>query len=196
MKKGLLIILSGPSGVGKGTVRKHIMKDKTLRLHYSISMTTREKRIHETDGVEYYFVTPEQFQNSIDNGNFLEWCEFVGNRYGTPKDKVEELRNKGENVFLEIEVNGASQVLDKLQGDEGVVSIFLLPPSIKALENRIRKRKTESEEIIQARLEKGKSEMNKVGNYKYIVLNDQVTKASNEICRIIREEIADNYKRK
>lgn len=196
MKKGLLIILSGPSGVGKGTVRKHVMKDRTLRLHYSISMTTREKRSREEEGVDYYFVTPSEFQRNIDEGNFLEWCEFVGNRYGTPKDKIEEFRNKGENVFLEIEVNGASQVLEKMKGDDGVVSIFLLPPSIKALETRIRNRRTESEEIIQARLEKGKSEMNKVSNYKYIVLNDHVIKASNEICRIIREEIADNYRKK
>lgn len=196
MKKGLLIILSGPSGVGKGTVRKQVMKDKTLRLHYSISMTTREKRSREVDGIDYYFVTNEQFQKNIDEGNFLEWCEFVGNRYGTPKSKIEELRNKGENVFLEIEVNGATQVLEKMGNDEGVVSIFLLPPSIKALENRIRNRRTESEEIIKARLEKGKSEMNKVSNYKYIVLNDHVNKASNEICRIIREEIAENYRKK
>ena len=196
MKKGLLIILSGPSGVGKGTVRKQVMKDKTLRLHYSISMTTREKRSREVDGIDYYFVTNEQFQKNIDEGNFLEWCEFVGNRYGTPKSKIEELRNKGENVFLEIEVNGATQVLEKMGNDEGVVSSCIHPPSIKALENRIRNRRTESEEIIKARLEKGKSEMNKVSNYKYIVLNDHVNKASNEICRIIREEIAENYRKK
>ena len=195
MKKGLLIILSGPSGVGKGTVRKHVMRDPTLRLSYSVSMTTRKPRDKERDGVEYYFVNDEEFQKNIDEGNFLEWCEFVGHRYGTLKDKVEEARNRGENVFLEIEVSGASQVLEKVH-DEGVVSIFLLPPSLKALENRIRHRNSESEEIIQARLEKGKSEMNKVSNYKYIVLNDHVIKAATQIGKIIREEVSNNLRKK
>ena len=107
MKKGLLIILSGPSGVGKGTVRKYIMKRHALDLTFSISMTTREPRATETIGVEYYFVSREEFQRKIDNDNFLEWAEFVGNRYGTPKSYVEELRNQGKNVILEIEINGA-----------------------------------------------------------------------------------------
>ena len=94
MKKGLLIILSGPSGVGKGTVRHHIMREHRIDITYSISMTTRPIRDKETDGVDYYFVTPEEFQRNIDNDNFLEWAEFVGHRYGTPKDKVEELRDQ------------------------------------------------------------------------------------------------------
>jgi len=115
MKKGLLIILSGPSGVGKGTVRKRIMKNEKLNLVYSISMTTRVPRNMEQDGQDYYFVSQEEFQKNIDNNNFLEWAEFVGNRYGTPKNKVEELRSQGKNVFLEIEINGAEQVLDKVK---------------------------------------------------------------------------------
>ena len=114
MKKGLLVILSGPSGVGKGTVRKYIMKRHTLPLEFSISMTTRAPRPTETDGVEYYFVSKEEFQRNIDEDNFLEWAEFVGNRYGTPKDKVEELRNQGKNVILEIEIMGAEQVIKKI----------------------------------------------------------------------------------
>ena len=146
MKKGLLIILSGPSGVGKNCVRQEIMKSGLLELNYSISMTTREKREKEQDGVDYYFVSDEEFQRNIDNGNFLEWASFVGHRYGTPKDKVEELRNKGKNVFLEIEINGAQQVMSKVK-DDRVISFFLMPPSLAALENRIRKRKTESEEV-------------------------------------------------
>lgn len=195
MNKGLLIILSGPSGVGKGTVRKHVMRDPTLRLSYSISMTTRKPRDKESNGVEYFFVSNEEFQKNIDEGNFLEWCEFVGNRYGTPLDKVEEARNRGENVFLEIEVSGAAQVLDKVK-DDGVVSIFLLPPSIKMLESRIRHRKSESEEVIQARLEKGKSELNKLSNYKYFVINDHVLNASKTIAKIIREEISSNLRKR
>lgn len=187
MKKGLLIILSGPSGVGKGTIRRYIMDNFDLKLDYSISMTTRPQREKEVEGVDYYFVTPEEFQRNIDANNFLEWEEFVGNRYGTPKDKVEELRNKGHNVLLEIEVNGANEVFKKVN-DDRVVSFFLMPPSIDALESRIRRRKTESEEIIQERLAKGKSEMTKSSNYDHVILNDNVARASQEIVDIIKKK--------
>lgn len=190
-KKGLLIILSGPSGVGKGTVRRQIMKMSDVKLNYSISMTTREPRKHEIDGVDYYFVTQEEFDRHIEQDDFLEWAEFVGNRYGTPKSKVEELRNRGENVFLEIEVNGANQVLSKID-HEGVVSIFLMPPSIKHLEDRIKRRKTESEELIQKRLTKGINEIKEARNYDYIVINDRIKKASLEILNIIHDKILEN----
>ena len=133
MKKGLLVILSGPSGVGKGTVRKRIMKSDEINLVYSISMTTREPRRKEKEGVDYCFVSNKTFDEHIKNDDFLEWAEFVDHRYGTPKSKVEELRNEGKNVFLEIEVNGANQVLSKVKDDK-VVSIFLMPPSLKIFE--------------------------------------------------------------
>jgi guanylate kinase len=186
MKKGLLIILSGPSGVGKGTVRKYIMKRNVLDLTFSISMTTREPRAAETNGVEYYFVSREEFQKNIDNDNFLEWAEFVGNRYGTPKSYVEELRNQGKNVILEIEINGAEQVLKKVK-DDRVISFFLKPPSLKQLEERIRKRKSENEETIQKRLNKGKAEMEKAKNYDFIILNDRIKRAGEEIISIIKQ---------
>ena len=188
MRKGLLIILSGPSGVGKGTVRRYIQDNFNLKFSYSISMTTRPIRDKEVDGVDYYFVSPEEFQRNIDAGNFLEWEEFVGNRYGTPKDKVEELRNKGKNVLLEIEVNGATEVMSKVN-DDRVVSIFLMPPNIQALEKRIRRRKTESEEVIRSRLEKGEKEMTMSDRYEYVVLNDDVARASQEIVDIIKARI-------
>ena len=191
MKKGLLIILSGPSGVGKGCVRQEIMKNDKLELVYSISMTTREKREKEVDGRDYYFVSDEEFQRNIDNGNFLEWANFVGHRYGTPKDKVEQLRNQGKNVFLEIEINGANQVMSKIH-DDRMISFFLMPPSFQALENRIRKRKTESEEIIQERLKKGLKEMTMTENYDHIVINDKVQRAAQEIIDLIK---AKNKKR-
>lgn len=188
MNKGLLIILSGPSGVGKGTVRKQIMHDKKIDFVFSISMTTRKKRDKETDGVEYYFVTPEEFQRNIDNNNFLEWAEFVGNRYGTPKDKVEELRNQGKNVFLEIEITGAEQILHNYK-DDNVISFYLIPPSLKELEKRIRKRKSEPEDIIQARLEKGKREMALAGNYDHIIVNKSIKHAANEIAHIVKQTL-------
>lgn len=186
-KKGLLIILSGPSGVGKGTVRKAIMAKHKVRLTYSISMTTRAPRAKEVNGRDYYFVSKEEFQRNIDEGNFLEWAEFVGNRYGTPKDKVDQLRKEGKNVFLEIEINGATQVLSKVK-DDRVISFFLKPPSIEQLENRIRKRKSETEEVIRERLEKGEKEMSMTEAYDYVILNDEIDRAAEEIISIIKEK--------
>lgn len=188
MKKGLLIILSGPSGVGKGTIRRYIMDNYDIQLSYSISMTTRPQREKEVEGVDYYFVSNEEFDRNIKEDNFLEWEEFVGNRYGTPKDKVEELRNNGKNVFLEIEVNGAAEVMKKVT-DDRVISFFLMPPNIQALESRIRRRKTESEEVIQARLNKGKSEMTKADQYDHVILNDDVARASREIVDLINRKL-------
>ena len=187
-KRGLLIIMSGPSGVGKGTVTKEVMKDKSLNLFYSVSMTTRPQRPGEENGREYYFVSKEEFQRNIDNNNLLEWAEFVGNRYGTPKDKVEEMRDKGFNVYLEIEVNGTTQVLKQYSGND-VVSIFLIPPSLEELEKRIRGRSTESEEVIKARLEKARRELGLKFNYEYIVLNDEIERAAEEIKSIIRSKM-------
>lgn len=185
MRKGLLIILSGPSGVGKGTVRRYIFDNFDLDFTYSISMTTRAPREKEVDGEDYFFVSQEEFQRNIDQDNFLEWEEFVGNRYGTPKDKVEKLRNEGKNVFLEIEVNGAAKVMNKVK-DDRVISFFLMPPDVEALENRIRRRKTESEELIQARLEKGRKEMSMTDQYDYVILNDTVANASQKIVDLIK----------
>ena len=185
MKKGLLIILSGPSGVGKGTVREYIVDTHKIDITFSISMTTRKPRKGETDGVEYYFVSQEEFQRNIDNGNFLEWQEFVGNRYGTPKDKVEELRNHGKNVLLEIEVQGANEVFKKVR-DDRTISFFLMPPNEAALEARIRRRKTEDEKVIQERLEKGRKEMTMTEPYDHIILNDNVARASQEIVDLIK----------
>ena len=188
MKKGLLIILSGPSGVGKNCVRQEIMKSDKIQLTYSISMTTREKREKEVDGVDYYFVSEEEFQKNIDAGNFLEWATFVGHRYGTPKDKVEQLRNSGKNVFLEIDINGAKQVMDAVK-DDRVISFFLMPPSFSALEKRIRKRKTESEEIIQERLQKGLKEMTMTEDYDHIVINDKISRAAQEIIDLVKAKM-------
>ena len=188
MKKGLLIILSGPSGVGKGTIRKKIFKNKKLNLVYSISMTTRKPRKKEIPNVDYYFVSEDIFKENIKNDNFLEYCQFVGNYYGTPKDKVEQWIDNGKNVLLEIEINGANPVLSKVQGDN-IVSIFLLPPAFNELEKRIRLRKSESEEVIKERLEKARREINKTEGYDYIVINDDLNRASKEISEIILNKL-------
>jgi guanylate kinase len=192
MKKGLLIVLSGPSGVGKGTVRKQIFKDESLNLAYSISMTTRQPRMGEVDGKDYFFVTKEKFEEALNNNELLEHAQFVGNYYGTPKAYVEKLREEGKNVFLEIEVEGAKQVLSQYSDDDGVLSIFLLPPSLKELEKRIRGRRSEPEDVIQERLGKAKREMGLKKNYQFTVLNDSVDFASDQIKRIIRLKIEAN----
>ena len=182
MKRGKLIILSGPSGVGKGTVRLALMKKEELSLFYSVSMTTRKERAGERDGVDYYFVSREDFERQIAEGNLLEWNEFVGNLYGTPADKVEEKRQEGKNVLLEIAVNGAKKVMERCKD---AITIFLLPPSIEKLEERIRGRRTESEEIIQERLSKAEAELAQAPLYKYRICNDKVEEAADQIAKII-----------
>lgn len=187
--KGLLIVLSGPSGVGKGTVRRLIMADLSLNLVYSISMTTRKQRNLEVDGKDYFFVSKEEFEEKIKNNGFLEHAEFVGNYYGTPKDYVEDLLSRGKNVFLEIEVNGAKQVIEHFQDKDRLVTIFLVPPSIEELENRIRNRQTETDDVIKERLNKAKKEMGVANFYDHVVINDSVAKASKQIQSIIRKKI-------
>ncbi|WP_276932349.1 guanylate kinase [Dubosiella newyorkensis] len=186
MHKGLLIILSGPSGVGKGTIRKYFEKDERLNLAYSTSMTTRKPRDGEVDGKDYFFTSKENFQEAIKKGELLEYAEFVGNFYGTPLSEVERLRNEGKNVLLEIEVQGALQVQEKCPE---AISIFIIPPSMEELEKRIRGRKSEPEEIIQQRLSKAANEMKMVPNYKYIVCNDDPKLAAELIETIVLRNI-------
>ncbi len=187
MRKGLLIIISGPSGVGKGTIRQKIMENNELNLWFSISMTTRNIRPGEKDGREYFFVTKEKFLETLNNGGLLESNQYVNNYYGTPKAKVEEMRNKGYNVLLEIDVNGAEQVM-KSVGKDDVCSIFILPPSIDELEKRIRGRSTETEETIAKRLSQANKELSLVSDYKYSVTNDDLNRCASEIASIIKNE--------
>ena len=191
MKKGLLIIISGPSGVGKGTVRNYFMNDASLKLAYSISMTTRSPRAGEQDGVDYIFTKKEKFEEAIQHGELLEWAEFVGNYYGTPMSQVEKLRNEGKNVLLEIEVQGATQVKEKCPD---ALTIFIIPPSMEELENRIRGRRSEPEEVVQQRLAKAGKEMKMVNNYKYIVCNDDPKLAAELISSIIRRHMETDNK--
>lgn len=184
MQRGMLIILSGPSGVGKGTVREELFKDDSLNLAYSISMTTRKPRPNERDGVDYFFVAEDKFKSKIDDGELLEWAQFVGNYYGTPKDYVDHLLNEGKNVVLEIEVQGALQVMEKCPE---ATTIFIVPPSMEELERRIRGRRTEVEEIVQQRLAKARKEIATKDEYKYVVENDDIVEAKNMIAKIIRE---------
>lgn len=187
MKKGLLIIFAGLSGVGKGTILKDVMSNEELKLAYSVSMTTRAPRPGEVNGVNYFFVTKEEFEKAVEEDKLLEHAEFVGNCYGTPKDYVEKKREEGYNVLLEIETNGAKQIISKYGSD--VVSIYVLPPSIEELENRLIGRGTESKEVIAKRIEKARLEMKEVDMFNYIVVNDDLDKAKKEVEDIIRKEM-------
>ncbi|MEG0164791.1 guanylate kinase [Anaerorhabdus sp.] len=186
MKRGLLIVLSGPSGVGKGTVLKEFIDNPSLKLAYSVSMTTREKRPGEVDGVNYNFVSRDEFETAIKNGELLEYAEFVGNYYGTPLKNVNRLRDEGKNVLLEIEVQGCTQVREKCPD---ALTIFLVPPSIEELEKRIRGRNTEPEEIVQQRLAKANRELDMVGQYKYVVCNEDPILAAEIISVIVKRHM-------
>lgn len=191
MKKGLLIIISGPSGVGKGVIRQRIMKDSSLNLWFSVSMTTRSMRDGEKDGREYFFVTKEEFLKTLNEGGLLEYNQYVDNYYGTPKTKVEEMRNAGYNVLLEIDVNGAEKVMKAL-GKDNVLSVFILPPSLEELENRIRGRKTEAGEVIAKRMAQARKELEYRKDYRYAVVNDDLERCAQEIISLIKFESVEN----
>ena len=184
-RKGLLVVFSGPSGVGKGTVRKKFFEKMGDKLYYSISMTTRGIREGETDGVDYHFVSKEQFLEEIQKDNVLDYNEYVGNFYGTPKDVVFEKINAGIDVVLEIEVNGAKMIKEKVPN---CVSIFIAPPSYEALKERLIGRNTEPPEVIEKRLMKAEDEISSANLYDYVVINDDVDEASNEVISIIESE--------
>ncbi len=186
-ERGLLIVLSGPSGVGKGTVRRALFQMPNHDLVYSVSMTTRKPRPGEVDGVDYYFVDKETFLKRIKENKFLEWAEFVGNYYGTPRDKVEEQLDQGKEVVLEIEVEGALQVRKQMKD---AVFIFLVPPGKQALYERLLQRGTDTQEMIERRMKKAESEFLLAHKYDYIVVNDEVNNAADRIMAIIRAEHA------
>lgn len=188
MKKGSIIIISGPSGVGKKTIIDQFIHNDELNLCYSVSMTTREPREGEVNGVDYYFVTNDEFNEAIKNNKLLEWAEFATNKYGTPIERLYEKINEGKNVILEIEVVGAMDVMAKLDENE-YFSIFIVPPSIDELKRRLVTRNTESIEKINKRIERAKVEITTTRNYDYVVLNDDATRAANEIIKIIKKEI-------
>ena len=190
MKRGLLIVFSGPSGVGKGTVLSKLMQMSDLDLVYSVSMTTRAPRQGEKDGINYFFVSEERFKEAIYNNELLEHAYFVDHYYGTPKAYVEKMRNEGHNVVLEIETVGSKQIMNAYKYDDRCISIFLTPPDMKELEARIRKRSTESEKTIEKRVLKATQELRETFRYKYVVCNEDVDDAVEKIADIIKENIA------
>ena len=179
---GKLTVLTGPSGVGKGTIVKKIL-DKYRDVWLSISATTRKPRQGEIDQIHYFFLDEKKFKNMIDKGGFLEWASFANNFYGTPKDVVTEKIKKGFNVLLEIEVEGARQLRKSFPE---ALQIFLAPPDLSELEKRIRGRGTESEESIRTRLDIAKKELNAKKEFDAVIINDDINKAFSDIERLMQ----------
>ena len=184
-ERGLLIVFSGPSGVGKGTVRQEIFSTPDHKFEYSVSMTTRAQRPGEVDGKDYFFRSREEFEELIRNGQMLEYAEYVGNYYGTPLTYVNETLDKGIDVFLEIEVQGALQVKKKVPD---AVFIFLTPPDLNELQERLVGRGTDSEEVIAQRVERAREEIALMSEYDYAIVNDEVPLAAERVKRVIEAE--------
>ena len=185
IKKGKLFVISGSSGVGKGTLLKQLVQ-RNPELEVSISATTRSPRLGEVDGVNYFFTSKEDFLKEVENGDFLEWAEFNGNYYGTKQAWVERNLNKGRNLILEIETKGALQIKEKMPD---AVLIFILPPSLEELEHRLRGRNTEDEETIQGRLHEVKREIECSKSYDYRIVNDDLEKALAELEKLVKSVI-------
>ena len=184
-ERGLLIVFSGPSGVGKGTVRQEIFSTPDHKFEYSVSMTTRAQRPGEVDGKDYFFRSREEFEELIRNGQMLEYAEYVGNYYGTPLAYVNETLDKGIDVFLEIEVQGALQVKKKVPD---AVFIFLTPPDLNELQERLVGRGTDSEEVIAQRIERAREEIALMSEYDYTIVNGEVPLAAERVKRVIEAE--------
>ena len=186
---GKLIITCGPSGVGKKTIWGPIVTDKKYNIVYSISMTTRKQRIGEKNGVDYFFVSKHKFLKTIKNNQLLEWAQYINNYYGTPKNFVVNNIAKGKNIFLEIEIQGAMKIIKNWNNSSQLVSIFITPPSLKVLQERLINRNTESQNIIKKRITQAKKELSMKKHFKYIIINDLIDRARNELSTILNKEL-------
>ena len=182
INKGSLYVVSAPSGCGKGTILSEILK-RNKNLFYSVSATTRQPREGEIDGVDYYFLSLEEFKAEIDNEGMLEYAQFCGNYYGTPKKKVIEKLEQGIDVVLEIETKGAMKIKKALRD---AILIFILPPSVSELRRRLIKRGTEKQAVIDNRIKEAAEEINRARNYDYIMINDELDKAIEDFDAILK----------
>ncbi len=182
--KGLLIVVSGPSGAGKDTICQKLIKENS-NIWMSVSMTTRKPRPLEKDGVDYFFVSSEEFENKINDNTFLEYASYNDNYYGTPKDKVEEKLNEGKDVILVIDINGAVNIKKIIPS---ALFIFIMPPDMETLKNRLIGRKTESKDKVVQRFITAYNEVNNYKKYNYVVVNDKVEDAVNKVKSIIQSE--------
>lgn len=184
MKKGRLIVISGPSGVGKGTVVKALMA-RDARVKLSVSATTREIRPGEIDGVHYYFISKPEFEQMIAEGRFLEYAKYVSNYYGTPEEPVDRMLEQGYDVILEIEVQGGLQIMERRPN---AISVFIAAPSFEVLAQRLRGRGDTAEDVILERLETAKREYRTARKYQYVIVNDRLEDAVDDIAAILRTD--------
>ena len=182
--KGQLIVLSGPSGVGKSTVIAELLSERS-DIYFSVSFTTRQPRVGEAHGVNYHFVSREEFEGMIARDELLEYTEYVSNYYGTSLKVIQDKLNAGIDVLLDIEVQGAATVRSKCPD---AVLIFIIPPSFEELSRRLHRRATDQEDVIQGRLQKAREEYRQIPNYDYMVVNDKVSEAAAEIISILTAE--------
>ena len=184
-QKGVLFVISGPSGVGKGTINKMLFDEFDGHVAFSVSATTRGPREGEIDGTHYFFISRQEFENRVANNEFLEHAEYAGNCYGTPRSYVLKLLDEGVSVILEIDLQGAVQVKERMPES---VSIFILPPSFEELESRLRGRGTETPEKIEKRLAAAKHEMDMAHTYDYRIVNDDLEDAYQQLRTIFLNE--------
>ncbi len=188
MSKGKLIIISAPSGAGKSTIINSILDEGDIDMQFSVSATNRKPREGEENGVSYHFMTTEQFRDAIANGEFVEWEQvYPGRYYGTLKREIEEKCNQGHNIVLDIDVNGALRV--KKQFGDDAITIFVMPPSIEALQHRLEHRGTEAPEIISERLNRAEYEMDRGREFDAVILNDDLDKAIRQMKATINDFI-------
>lgn len=189
VKEGKLIIICGPSGVGKKTIWTGLLDDKKYNTIFSVSMTTRPQRLGEINGSDYYFVDFDAFQKAIRDGKLLEHAMFANNYYGTPKQPVYENLKNGKNVFLEIEPQGVIQILNSFNKPEEIISIFIAPPKIEDLRQRLESRSTEPKEVIESRIEQAKWELTTASKFKYHIVNDDIEHAKLQLKKILDENL-------
>jgi len=185
-RRGIVLILSSPSGAGKTTLTRMLLQDRGLDLTLSISVTTRPRRSSEVDGIHYRFISRRQFEAMRDAGELLEWAQVHGNFYGTPRAPVEEILAQGRDALFDIDYQGTQQVREKMPAD--TVTVFILPPSMKELRSRLERRAEDSREVIEKRLENARSEISRWVQYDYVLVNDDLQATFDDLLAILRSE--------
>jgi len=186
-RRGLMLVLSSPSGAGKSTIARLLLNNKEkLDLSLSISVTTRPRRASEIDGVHYHFITVREFERRRDNDELIEWAEVHGNFYGTPREAAENALADGQDMLFDIDWQGAQQLQEKMKGD--IVSIFILPPSMADLKLRLHRRAEDSEDVINMRLDNARNEIERWRSYDYVIVNEDLDKAFHQVVSIVTAE--------